>query len=101
MGPVMEGAGLNITVMSYRGSVDFGFMVDRDLVPDVWDMADHVQDALVELQETAGIGPVAEAPAKKPARKAPTPRKTPTARKPPAARKAPAARKRTPKKALA
>ncbi|MFN8016694.1 MAG: wax ester/triacylglycerol synthase family O-acyltransferase [Acidimicrobiales bacterium] len=55
MGPVMEGVGLNITVMSYRGSVDFGFMVDRELVRDVWDMADRVKDALVELQIAAGL----------------------------------------------
>lgn len=55
MGPVMEGVGLNITVMSYRGSVDFGFMVDRELVPDVWDMADRVKDAMVELQVAAGL----------------------------------------------
>jgi hypothetical protein len=53
MGPVMEGVGLNITVMSYRGSVDFGFMVDRELVPDVWDMADRVKPALKELQAAA------------------------------------------------
>ncbi|MEZ5204743.1 MAG: wax ester/triacylglycerol synthase family O-acyltransferase [Acidimicrobiales bacterium] len=53
MGPVMEGVGLNITVMSYRGSVDFGFMVDRELVRDVWDMADRVKDALAELQAAA------------------------------------------------
>ncbi|MCB0972351.1 MAG: DUF1298 domain-containing protein, partial [Acidimicrobiales bacterium] len=55
MGPVMEGVGLNITVFSYRGSVDFGFMVDRELVPDVWNMADRVSDALLELQQAAGL----------------------------------------------
>ena len=55
MGPVMEGVGLNITVFSYRGSVDFGFMVDRELVPDVWNMADRVKGALAELQEAAGL----------------------------------------------
>ncbi|MBX3283816.1 MAG: wax ester/triacylglycerol synthase family O-acyltransferase [Actinobacteria bacterium] len=57
MGPVMEGVGLNITVFSYRGSVDFGFMVDRELVPDVWNMADRVKGALLELQEAAGLEP--------------------------------------------
>lgn len=62
MGPVMEGVGLNITVMSYRGSVDFGFMVDRELVPDVWDMADRVKDAMVELQVAAGLAEPEEAP---------------------------------------
>lgn len=54
MGPVMEGVGLNITVLSNRGSVDFGFMVDKELVPDVWNMADRVPDALAELQAAAG-----------------------------------------------
>ena len=49
MGPVMEGAGLNITVMSYMDSVDMGFMACRELVPDVWDLADHVDEAMDEL----------------------------------------------------
>jgi hypothetical protein len=53
MGPVMEGAGLNITVMSYRNSVDFGFIVCRDLVPDVWDLADQVEPAFAELEKAA------------------------------------------------
>jgi WS/DGAT/MGAT family acyltransferase len=57
MGPAMEGVGLNITVFSYEDSVDFGFMADRDLVPDVWDMADRVRAALAELQAAAGIEP--------------------------------------------
>ncbi len=55
MGPVMEGVGLNITVFSYHGSIDFGFMVDGELVPDVWNMADRVKDALTELQAAAGL----------------------------------------------
>ncbi|MCA9577582.1 MAG: wax ester/triacylglycerol synthase family O-acyltransferase [Polyangiales bacterium] len=50
MGPVMEGAGLNITVMSYDGHVDFGFMVAADLVPDVWSMAAFVRPAYEELR---------------------------------------------------
>jgi diacylglycerol O-acyltransferase len=54
MGPVMEGAGLNITVFSYRDSVDFGFMVCRELVPDVWAMADGVREACDELLAAAG-----------------------------------------------
>ena len=40
MGPVMEGAGLNITVLSYMDHVDIGFMACRELVPDVWSLAD-------------------------------------------------------------
>jgi hypothetical protein len=65
MGPIMEGVGLNITVFSYRGSVDFGFMVDRELVPNVWDMADRVKDALAELQQAAGLAPAKAARAAK------------------------------------
>jgi diacylglycerol O-acyltransferase len=49
MGPVMEGAGLNITVLSYMDNVDIGFMACRELVPDVWSLVDHVQEAMHEL----------------------------------------------------
>ena len=49
MGPVMEGAGLNITVLSYMDSIDVGFMVCRELVPDVWKLADFAQEAMAEL----------------------------------------------------
>ena len=51
MGPVMEGAGMNVTVMSYRDSVDFGFMVCDELVPDVWDVAACVEPSFRELYE--------------------------------------------------
>ncbi|MGI8710095.1 MAG: wax ester/triacylglycerol synthase family O-acyltransferase [Acidimicrobiales bacterium] len=64
MGPVMEGVGLNITVMSYRGSVDVGFMADRELIPDVWRLADLVPGALTELQAAAGLAPSREVPAR-------------------------------------
>ncbi|MEM9066848.1 MAG: wax ester/triacylglycerol synthase family O-acyltransferase [Myxococcota bacterium] len=49
MGPVIDGAGLNLTVMSYRGEVDFGFMVCAQVVPDVWRMAEAVAGAYEEL----------------------------------------------------
>jgi diacylglycerol O-acyltransferase len=49
MGPVMEGAGLNITVLSYMDNVDVGFMACRELVPDVWKLVDYVQDSMQEL----------------------------------------------------
>jgi WS/DGAT/MGAT family acyltransferase len=42
---VAEGQGLNITVASYLDRLDFGFIVDRELVPDVWDLADmHIEE---------------------------------------------------------
>ena len=54
MGPIMDGAGLNITVLSYRDHIDIGFMADKDLVPDVWDLAEEVQPAFEELKALAG-----------------------------------------------
>jgi hypothetical protein len=37
--------GLNITLASYLDRLDFGFIVDRELVPDVWDLADmHIAE---------------------------------------------------------
>jgi WS/DGAT/MGAT family acyltransferase len=42
---VADGQGLNITVASYLDRLDFGFIVDRELVPDVWDLADmHIAE---------------------------------------------------------
>jgi diacylglycerol O-acyltransferase len=42
---VADGQGLNITVASYLDRLDFGFIVDRELVPDVWDLADmHIEE---------------------------------------------------------
>jgi diacylglycerol O-acyltransferase / wax synthase len=49
MGPVMEGAGLNITVLSYMDHVDIGFVACRDLVPDIWDLPAHAEAAMAEL----------------------------------------------------
>jgi len=45
--------GLNITVMSYHGQLDFGFVACRELIPDVWDLIDHLHDALAELGKLA------------------------------------------------
>ncbi|NNE72658.1 MAG: wax ester/triacylglycerol synthase family O-acyltransferase [Acidimicrobiales bacterium] len=46
---IVDGVGLNVTVSSIDGHLDFGFVSDRDLVPDLWDMADAVPGALAEL----------------------------------------------------
>jgi diacylglycerol O-acyltransferase / wax synthase len=51
---VAEGQGLNITVVSYLDRLDFGFVVDRDLVPDVWDLADLHIDEISRLFEASG-----------------------------------------------
>jgi WS/DGAT/MGAT family acyltransferase len=53
MGPIADGAALNMTVMSYMGSVYFGLVADRESVPDVWDIARNVDTALVELKKAS------------------------------------------------
>lgn len=53
MGPIMDGAGLNVTVLSYREHVDIGFMASADLVPDVWTVAAQVEPAFEELKALA------------------------------------------------
>lgn len=56
------GGGINITVMSYNGKVDFGIVVCREMVPDVWDLARHVREGLAELVTLADrtVGPAAD-----------------------------------------
>ena len=49
---IVDGQGLNMTVQSYNGSMDFGFLADRDLVPDVWDLKGYLLDAVQELLDT-------------------------------------------------
>ena len=46
---VVDGVGLNMTVMSYRDHVDFGIIGDRDQVDDVWELMAGVEAALDEL----------------------------------------------------
>lgn len=62
-GPILDGAGLNVTVLSYRDSVDFGFLAATALVPDVWDLADAVGGAFADLLEAAETGPDLRSPA--------------------------------------
>ena len=51
MGPIFDGGGLNITVMSYLDQLDFGLVACADLVPDVWSLADGLAAALEELKK--------------------------------------------------
>lgn len=51
MGPLLFGTGINITVFSYLDSIDFGFMVDREAVPNPWLVAEGIPLALAELTE--------------------------------------------------
>jgi hypothetical protein len=56
MGPIFDGMGLNITVLSYLDKVGFGFVACRELIPDLWDIAEAVGPALDELKPQAGVG---------------------------------------------
>ncbi len=49
MSALSDGQGLNMTVQSYNGSLDFGFVACRELVPDVWRMTELLHDAMDEL----------------------------------------------------
>ncbi len=44
-----DGQGMNITVQSYNGRLDFGILVDRELVPDVWVLTEMLHEATDEL----------------------------------------------------
>lgn len=55
VGPIHEGIGLNITVMSYLGRVFFGLLACRETVPDVALMPGLVRESLDELLDAAGV----------------------------------------------
>jgi diacylglycerol O-acyltransferase / wax synthase len=54
VGPIMDGGGLNMTVMSYLDQLDFGLQACPDVLPDIWGLADALQYALDELVEVTG-----------------------------------------------
>ena len=47
---ITDGAGLNITVMSYRDSMDFGLIADRDQIPEIWDLMAALRRDLAEIE---------------------------------------------------
>jgi diacylglycerol O-acyltransferase / wax synthase len=49
---VADGVGLNITCLSYLDHVDFGIVVDREMVDDAWPLMDAMRDALTDLDAT-------------------------------------------------
>jgi diacylglycerol O-acyltransferase len=53
VGPVAEGAGLNVTTMTYLGQLHFGILGCRRLAPDVQDLAIMVDDSMAELAVVA------------------------------------------------
>ena len=55
LGPPIEGAGLNITVMSYLDRIDWGFIACRELAPRLRTWRTRVEDAHRELMKAAQI----------------------------------------------
>jgi WS/DGAT/MGAT family acyltransferase len=68
---ITHGMGLNITVMSYMGSLDFGIVADRDQMPDLWNLMAWLEDELDALKPKAK---------KKPRARSASPRRAPAAR---------------------
>jgi diacylglycerol O-acyltransferase len=58
---ITDGLGLNITVFSYCGSLDFGIVADREQMRDVWKLIEWLDEALDELKAPAP-GSLPEAP---------------------------------------
>jgi WS/DGAT/MGAT family acyltransferase len=48
---ITDGMGLNITVMSYCGQMNFGIVSDRDQIPDLETMIDRLHGSLDELKK--------------------------------------------------
>jgi diacylglycerol O-acyltransferase / wax synthase len=46
---ITDGMGLNITVMSYLGYLDFGIVADREQMRDVWKLIGWLDDSMREL----------------------------------------------------
>ena len=53
---VFDGFAMNITLVSYGDSLDFGIIACRRSMPQIQRIIDHLEEALAELEEIAGIG---------------------------------------------
>ena len=84
LGPIFDGAALNITVMSLEDSLDFGIMTCPDVVDDVWVISDGLAESLTELGAAAdalegaaaGQAPSKRTPAKRAGVKSTTTKRT-------------------------
>ena len=50
---IVDGQGLNITVQSYMGRLDFGLVTCRELIPDAWVLTDGLARSLDDLLTAA------------------------------------------------
>jgi diacylglycerol O-acyltransferase len=51
VGRLLEGVGLNVTAWSYLDELGVGPLACRDAVPELWEIADGLWDALAELEK--------------------------------------------------
>jgi WS/DGAT/MGAT family acyltransferase len=58
IGPLMLDVGLNVTCLSYCGSLDFGVATTPEIAGDINDFTDALQPALEQLEDAAGLIPV-------------------------------------------
>ena len=49
IGPILQGTGLNITVMSLNGTLNIGIISCPELEPELWELADEFDVAMQEL----------------------------------------------------
>jgi diacylglycerol O-acyltransferase len=52
---VLDGFAVNITLVSYSNSLDFGIIACRRSLPHVQRLIDHLEEALRELEEVSGL----------------------------------------------
>ena len=66
LGPIFDGAALNLTVLSYLDSLYWGFHTSPEAMPRVWDLAHAVPEALAELRKAVESGAARAEPATEP-----------------------------------
>ena len=64
-----HGFAVNITLVSYAKSLDFGIVACRRSVPHVQRLIDYIEEALVELEDAAGLSAAAPKPARRVSRR--------------------------------
>lgn len=72
---IVEGQGLNITVQSYQGNLDWGLVSCRELVPDLDRLLDFILADLDEMSRLASLSTSTAAPTAASVPATPTPRK--------------------------
>jgi diacylglycerol O-acyltransferase len=58
IGPLMMGMAMNVTVISYCGSLDFGVVTCPEAIPDPQGFADLIPAAADDVEEALGIAPL-------------------------------------------